>query len=205
MDMSPPSPEPSNPERSWRGAALEERTEQQLAMLRRMAEIGMEMIELTRRQALEPIVAMLDGSAAPLIDPGVQYARLTRSVRRTLALEAKFVEMARARDRGEVPRSPPAGRPGDRARAAMARARGESERENLLSDWNERLDDDPPGKPAAEIVKEVCAELGMALKEGLFDEDVAAAAPAAARRDGAAPDVVGRPGPASPAKARDPP
>ncbi|HLY56643.1 MAG TPA: hypothetical protein VKS60_13855, partial [Stellaceae bacterium] len=69
----------------------QDRTERHLAMLRRIGEIGMALLETVQQQAeseTPPEPAALAGA----------FARLSRAVRQTIALESKLVEERRSRE-----------------------------------------------------------------------------------------------------------
>src|SRR5271155_2442462 len=85
--------------------------ERQLAMLREIAEAGMDMIRILKERTEIDLqtaktqaarAALADGGAhgpahpAPMPDPSAMFARLSRAVRLTLALEAKTDERLRA-------------------------------------------------------------------------------------------------------------
>ncbi|HWK45279.1 MAG TPA: hypothetical protein VNT30_11185, partial [Stellaceae bacterium] len=72
-----------------------ERTERHLRMLQRLAEIGMELAEAVGRQALEQAKAASEPAETPRQpgpDLGLVFTRLSRSVRQTVALEARIAE-----------------------------------------------------------------------------------------------------------------
>ena len=165
-------PLPAGPPQTDGPAAARTLIERQLAMLARLAEIGMEIAEAAGRQATGA------AEGAPLRDPGLAFVRVARAVRMTIALQSRLVGDLAALDRAA-----------GQARAAQAGARRERlhrlvERaieaehashedwdddaiERLSSDAWERLTDadDDAGlaglAPFAEVVAAICADLGL--------------------------------------------
>src|ERR1700712_1138519 len=166
--MSPPShakelPSP-NPEAA-------ERRARHLRILAELADIGMELVQHVRLQALEE-----DAPSGP--DPVLAFARLAKAVRQTVALEAKVA--AGGFDSVQpVARSAARSDPAARARARPVKERGRrpveeaiafeaegDETEDLLRDLHERLDDPAfedefDGQPIGIIVASICAALGV--------------------------------------------
>jgi hypothetical protein len=109
----PPADRPAPPESAAAEAADPSvvMAERQLAMLREIAEVGMDMIrilkartgidlqtarKLTARADLADNAVYSPSYPAPMHDPSAMFARLSRAVRLTLALEAKTDERLRA-------------------------------------------------------------------------------------------------------------
>jgi hypothetical protein len=96
-DASPDAPPPAGPPE---GDAASDpriaRAEQRVAMLRELAELGMALTREMARRALappaEPEAPAARAAAGPRHDPADAFARLSRAVRLTLALEAKADE-----------------------------------------------------------------------------------------------------------------
>jgi hypothetical protein len=107
------------------GAAFDLRTQQQIRMLQRFADLGIQLAEAVADFPLR--TRHID------VDVSQNYELLSRGARRSLALEAKLTEDARRRHQREAHGAPPPG----------AREQGGSvlreTAENLLSDSRERL------------------------------------------------------------------
>ncbi len=163
---------------AWRPAMV-----RQIEMLGEMAEAGFDMVMAMRRLA----VATME-EAAPAIDVealGLAFARVSRAVRMTLALQAKAIEDIRAFDRGDAPKAKPAPSPADvrrqrvkgvvdRAILAEHGAGREFEQmsrfaERLLED--EDLCDDILSRPMSELVDMICRDLGLKPDWTLFAEE----------------------------------
>lgn len=184
--------------------------ERQLAMLTRLAEMGMAIAEATERWAL----AALDAAAAsPVLtedgppalpagfrgDPGLVYSRVARAVRLTLMLQTRLLQelpaLGRARTLADLEREE-ARR--DRARRLVERAIKAEHTdpdaiEQLSGDAWERLRDEDLGDefgaaPLGEVVARICRDLGLSPDWG---ERAMAAAGAAAGAAGA--DPLGHP------------
>jgi hypothetical protein len=83
-------PLPAAPLQDARTLARIARAEERLAMLRALAELGMDMTrELTRRTLEAPVAAAETPAPPPRHDPAESFARLSRAVRLTISLEAK--------------------------------------------------------------------------------------------------------------------
>jgi hypothetical protein len=173
------------------------RAERRLAMLEELAQIGMDLARALGRQALagaEPTApdaeASTDGSATPITpaaDPSVAFARISRAIRLTLALEARTDEQLRALRAG-VAAETEARRVAVRKRAAdEAAARSQARRDavehlvteaaerevedlgalnDVLEALEERLRDDEAyfdldQAPLRETVERLCADLEL--------------------------------------------
>jgi hypothetical protein len=159
---------------------------ERFAMLRELADGGMEISRTVRRlvRAAEPDV----GSVAEL---ALAYSRVARTVRQTLALEVRFEEGRKAKERPSDAedrwRQEMEGA-GERLRAKLAavgfyptRPQGyveaddaddEERRENLV----DRPDTDDregfgPDRPASEVLAGVCADLGIERDLSIWAEE----------------------------------
>ncbi|MGH7881205.1 MAG: hypothetical protein ACREQD_17150, partial [Candidatus Binataceae bacterium] len=81
-------------------AAAVERDERDVRMLERLAEVGMELVELIAQNAKACFEAASAEGVAPAQDPTATYNKLAQSVRRTLALKARLVEGLKMRRTG---------------------------------------------------------------------------------------------------------
>jgi len=115
------------------------RAEQRLAMLREISEIGMELTRsLARRVQAEEAAgtgdqAIAENANPPPFDPSDAFARLSRAVRLTLALEARAEEALRALLAGE--------RAATEARREARVAREKHAAETRTQDAWERIED----------------------------------------------------------------
>ena len=145
--------------------------ERQIAMLTRLAEIGMEIAEAAGRQAAGSAAEAADGP--PLGDPGLAYARAARAVRMTLFLQSRLAKDLADLDKAEV-QARAERTSARRARlhrlveqAIEAERRDEDEIEHLSSDAWERLrdaDDEAElvgSAPFAEVVARICQDLQL--------------------------------------------
>ncbi len=145
----------------------------QLAMLTRLAEIGMTLAEATERWAL---AAPEDREAAAPAgfqgDPGLLYSRVARAVRQTLMLQARLLQdlpalgraASQARIEGEQARR-------ERAQRVLMRAvRAEHDDPDAVEDLSdavyERLrdedfSDDILALPLGDAVARICRDLGL--------------------------------------------
>jgi len=102
--MSTTDPAPAScdtPATAAPAAGAIERAEQRLAMLRRLAELGMQLAEkLTERALSAP------ADPEPKHDPAESFARVSRAVRLSLALEAKADQDLAALREGRAPAVP---------------------------------------------------------------------------------------------------
>jgi len=159
----------------------------QLAVLGRLAEAGLNIALTIERQAMAAEAASAEAASAEAAAPGdvaLAYARVSRAVRLTVALQARLVKDLQALD--EVAARM---RAGERAAAARERTereaarkarveriverlirdetRDEAEADRLADEAYERLEhDDIYGdllrKPVSEIIALVCKDLGLA-------------------------------------------
>jgi hypothetical protein len=173
-DPAPVSPVPAQgPARTDAARAL---IEGQLAMLSRLAQIGMEIAEACGRQAAND----KPGETMPRRDPGLVFARVARAVRMTIALQSRLAKdlaaLDRADDLAEVARK-------DVRRMRLRRLVGQAvsagiapddkRDENAIEDEIDRLSDeayerltdaedgDLMGRPFEEVVSGICADLGL--------------------------------------------
>ena len=145
------------------------RHERQLALLDRLADIGMEVAEAIGRQAANP------DSETPNIfqgDLALAYSRAARAVRMTIALSARLVaEAARPTPLAPAERRERKERIGRIVTRLIGEAyenddEGETA-EHLTGVISERLDDgdiygDVMRRPVSEIIAEICADLDIA-------------------------------------------
>jgi hypothetical protein len=165
---------------------VEEEIEDDRAMLRRMAEIGMKMLDNVEREAAEGGVETLGATS-------LAYTRITRSIRQTMALRMKLRETLETREReaeaeqkrheeeAERHRLDRRHRQVERILEAAVEAEIESngDREDLRADLRERLDDDLDyeldTQSIGEIVTRLCRDLDITpepdLWRGLIWED----------------------------------
>ncbi len=165
--MSPAAPHPANPPPADRAASTRALTERQMAMLDRLAEIGMGIAEdagrLSRAQA--------EGAGADGADPGLTFSRAARAVRLTIALQQRLTEGLAAFEQART-RARSVEAVGMRTRirrrierTAEAEGCDGDEVEQLSSDAWERLtdieDDDILDLPMDEAVALICRDLGL--------------------------------------------
>jgi len=177
----------------------EARSQQRLAMLHELAEIGMRLARGVERRA----EAAEDGQGG---DVGLVFSRIARAVRQTLALEARLEEELQTRAkqdqadrdyrRAKAPRSPVETR-SRLVRRAVARAIDDETAEQLIENLDERLcdreaDDDFMDRPMGELVALICKELGVSADLTLWGDEAWAMEEAAAPArppSGAAPQA----------------
>ncbi len=143
-------------------------TARRQALLGELAEIGMALVRDLPRQAAEP-----DADSGAII---LKYARVSRAVRQTLALQARFeqegLERAarRATERGarrkrEVERL---------VTQAIAAEFSEDEAEDLFSDLDTRLMTDPDADyadaPLALLAAQICRDLEVPFDAALWED-----------------------------------
>jgi hypothetical protein len=177
-----------------------DRAAERFAMLRELADIGMEMARAlqgevrARAEAVEVEPAEAPQSVAEL---GLAFSRVSRAVRQTLALEARLEDdrltRERAAEAAEDARSQSNSEMSERAARVRAKLmqllhpdRERDHRWDDDDDWDEDLSDGPDvergegfvsDRPAADVVAGVCGDLGLEPDLSLWaDEDGAAAA-----------------------------
>ena len=165
----------TDPSRSERPArcSTEEMEARHTRVLEELAEIGMEHARLGLAHALNEAAGR--PIPRPGVDPQMAHARAARSVRQTVALEAKLREPARARVEEAVAKAQERGaeRKGE-VRVAVEHLieteAGEREEdlrvaERLLDDLYERLDDEPDEDFAEAVISRaieaICQDLGL--------------------------------------------
>ena len=122
-------------------------------------------------------------------DPAKGFERLSRAVRRTIALKMRLRQEQLAALRGQF--RPPAAAPAPAAAAAAAAGAGKDAAAkpgvlvNLFADLHDRADDAEDGSeigntPSVEVYRSACADLGVTPDETAFTRGAAAAAEAAA-------------------------
>jgi hypothetical protein len=172
VDPAHIAPDPASPPAPTEARAL---IEGQMAMLSRLAEVGMEIAEACGREA----------KTAP-IDAGLAFARVARAVRMTIALQSRLMKDLAALDRADEVserarttkrRTRLAQLIEDAARAKVVTQREsgarfwadeeaiEDEIEALTSEGYERLIDAEDGnlwgRPFNDVVAGVCKDLGL--------------------------------------------
>ena len=122
-------------------------------------------------------------------DPAKGFERLSRAVRRTIALKMRLRQEQLAALRGQF--RPPAAAPAPAAAAAAAAGAGKDAAAkpgvlvNLFADLHDRADDAEDGSeigntPSVEVYRSACADLGVTPDETAFTRGAAAAAAGAA-------------------------
>ncbi len=164
--MSPADPRPANPPPAARDASVRALTERQMAMLERLAEIGMEIAEDAGRMSRSQAEGV-----AQAADPGLTYSRAARAVRLTIALQQRLTEgVAALEEKRAKARAAEAARLRGRIhrrveRVAEAEREDADEAEDLSSCAWERLtetdDDDLLDLPIEEVVTRICRDLGL--------------------------------------------
>jgi hypothetical protein len=169
--------------------------ERQMAMLDRLAEIGMEIAEEAGRQARAP------ATDRPLVDPGLTYARAARAVRLTIALQQRL-----AKDLAGLGRAEADARRTRIHRLVERAIEGECDDadgiEQLCDDARESLReyedlDDFADRPLGEIVALICKDLGLSTDAWAGEFALEDLPPL-----GEVPDPVGGRGPSSPVPQR---
>ena len=174
------------------------RTARHLCLLEELAELGMELARAAAQQALAewnrppqnataspaPETAASRGARpGPRLDPGLTFARVSRAVRQTIALEARIA----AGDIGPGRRWWPNRLPADPRlpvirRVLHAAAEAETDgaaRRDLRRQIDERLDDlpeaDPDGELAVdEIIASICGALGISVDPARLPDELLA-------------------------------
>ena len=190
----PPADDASAVAEADRAAAAIRRAERRLHMLERASEITMDVMESLRRQVLAAETPRTAGPAdapapaSPAVpEPAAALAKLSRSLRLTLDLEARFDEALRALRAGEAEaqvarrekrkqdadqvviqrRDDAKERVMGQVSVAIAReVESEAEECERLAALMERLDDDwaydeVEDRPLREVVKQLCTDLGL--------------------------------------------
>jgi hypothetical protein len=186
-------------------AASVRRAERRLRMLERASEITMDVMESLRRQVLagepsriaDPADAATPAASPAVADPAAALAKLSRSLRLTLDLEARFDEALRTLRAGETSARETCRRARearaeaaadeqreatrDRIHTQVCRAiRAEAETEEEISErlaaLTERLDVDPAydeadERPLREVVEQLCGDLGLSPDWSAWTED----------------------------------
>ena len=155
------------------------RAEQRLALLRELADIGMGLARGVAAEAAETG----DGRIGDA-DLALTFARVSRAVRQTLALEVRFEQEALTL------RTRVLGATGARVKRQAARGVSDAieadfssdfEADRQLADLHERLADEDDcdfvGKPLAQIVERLCREIGVRFDPDLWEEAEAADPP----------------------------
>jgi len=101
MNSADPAPTSCDPPPPADSAAAISHAERRLAMLRRLAELGMKLAEELAGRAVPG-----GDRPEPKHDPAESFARISRAVRLTLALEAKFEQDLAALRAGGAPAAP---------------------------------------------------------------------------------------------------
>jgi hypothetical protein len=165
-------------------------------MLAELAEIGMKLARAVERQALDQAVpeeADTPQAGAPDRSGGgdlaLVFSRIARAVRQTVALEAKLAEDRRALHQSVEAEQAQRAATLARERKARQKARVKriieqaidaeadgSDREDLLGDLDERLEDedlfaDYDERPFGEIVARICRDIGIAPDWTLWDAE----------------------------------
>lgn len=157
-----------------------DRAERHLRALQELAEIGMDLARLLRREAVARAEACPEtwdsASGEPAgLDLGLKFSRIARAVRQTLALEARLAEYGLERTRRlESERRAERSRLGAARKAAVRRVvehtidadANHNDVEGLLDELDERLDDgrddaDYADRPVGELVACICRDLGV--------------------------------------------
>ena len=172
--MSPSGPiDVPTPDCPARARAL---IEGQIAMLARLAEIGMAIAEAAGRRAAAEAQDGAAGRPEAASNPALEFARVARAVRMTIALQARLAKDLSALDRaGAAALASEADTCRERVqrqveRVLGARCEDEDEAEQLASDAWERLTDeddaDLAARPVAEVVARICRDLGLSPEDG---------------------------------------
>jgi hypothetical protein len=198
-----PSPDRAAPCACCSGGARDgeaARADERAAMLRRLAATGMAMIDALHDEmrAIGAANAEAGASLRSVAELGLAYARVSRSVRQTLALEAKLeTDAARRKDESSPMMSAQeTAQAGASVRARLFRllnrddagedGSGGDESEDFepgvdeheaceheAREWAERLDAAEPvaaDRPAGEVVAGVCRALGLGHDPGLWTD-----------------------------------
>jgi hypothetical protein len=153
-----------------------ERSDWQLAMLRELAELGMELARAIQGRALAQIAASEAAAAPPGGGDGaLGFLRANRAVRQTLALRAKLVADRRAgivaaeqerrqRHKMKVKRS---------VQRLISNEHSPFKKQDWLDDLKGRIEDlddtDFGDRPIGEIVARICRDLGIAFDRSRWE------------------------------------
>ena len=154
---------------------------EQLQMLKRVAQVGLEVSLEIERQARGDVAE--GQKPAPVGDIALAFARTARAMRLTVLLQSRLAKDLAGLDEAGVKASAEAGVRADEARAGLEQARkgsverivgrvaeaaGEDEDkvEALVLEASERLDDDDIygdvlARPVSEVVADICQDLGL--------------------------------------------
>src|SRR5260370_12559761 len=196
-------------------------------MLAELAEIGMDLARAVRRQALDH--AESEQADAPQVDApdrigggdlALVFSRIARAVRQTVALEAKLAEDRRALHQSEEAEQAQRAATIARERKARQKARVKriveqaidaeaegSDREDLLGDLDERLEDldaDFGQRPMGEIVARICRDLGVSPDMSLWEAEDWAVEAGTIEEAGTGPSPAASPWPATSQTGRSP-
>jgi hypothetical protein len=170
----------------------EARAQHRFVVLRELTDLGMGIARDVRRQAAEPAAP-----GAPPVDFGLQFARIARAVRQTVALEARLDEERRVRrEAAEAERLLETRLRGQRRKNQvgniiehMLDSESESDAERLSDSLHERLADiddcDFADRPLGEIVAAICKGLGVTIDWALWEDQPWAAEAMAAEKPAA--------------------
>jgi hypothetical protein len=181
-----------------------DRAAERFAMLRELADIGMEMARAlqsevrARAEAVEVEPAEAPQSVAEL---GLAFSRVSRAVRQTLALEARLEDDRLARQRAAEAAEDAQSQSNSELSERAARVRAklmqllhpDRERDHQWDDdWFEDLSDGPDvergegfvsDRPAADVVAGVCGDLGLEPDLSLWADEDGASPTSFSRRD----------------------
>jgi ElaB/YqjD/DUF883 family membrane-anchored ribosome-binding protein len=184
-----------NPDGAETLAQSPDRAAERFAMLRELADIGMEMARALQSEVRARAEAVEEASEAPksVAELGLAFSRVSRAVRQTLALEARLeddrLDRERAAEAAEDAQSQSNSEMSERAARVRAKLmqllHPDRERDHQWDDdWFEELSDEPDvergegfvsDRPAADVVAGVCGDLGLEPDLRLWAEDDGAA------------------------------
>jgi hypothetical protein len=162
--------------------------DRQLQVLGELAEIGLELARAVEAEAKGPD-ADVDGAV-------LAYSRVARAVRQSVMLQSRLIRELLAEERGEAAGAEAAHRRKAEVKARMSRIlrraieaeRDDPERiERLKAEAAERLEEELFGdllqRPVAEIIADICGDLGLSPDWRGLADDIAAAEEAARGED----------------------
>jgi hypothetical protein len=168
------------------------RVERHLRMLDRLAEAGLDMALAIADEATSPPADGEGGSPRRAADLAQAYAKVSRAVRMTIALQSKLMQDLETLERAEARRDHDDALKVRRIVGRVIRAeRGEGRHaERLEGDvraWLERDDiyGDLKARPTSEIIASICADLGVSPDWPRLAEDAWALEEMASGRIGA--------------------